>query len=329
MTTAATELPLLVGTVEVTAVSRLSPSFVRVELGGALLDELGVEAPWYDQRIKLVFPGTPGVVPDFAGADENWYSMWLSRPEAERGHMRTYTVRDVLRSPSGTRLVIDIVVHDGASGPGNAWALAARPGDGLALMAPRRGHEYGGIEWIPEPGRRLLLAGDETALPAIAAILEQIPATARGTAFVEVPLAADVQDIDHPVGVEVVWLARDGAEHGVVLHQAVVAHLGAKPTPLVIDEAEVDPDLWETPTYSSSGEVTSGGAAPTGPHADLYAWIAGSRRSSRPCAGTWCVSSASIGTRSASWATGAVACRCAPEPTRPGPPQEASGIAVW
>jgi NADPH-dependent ferric siderophore reductase len=275
MTAAAIELPLLVGTVEVRSVTRLSPSFVRVELGGALLDDLGVGETWFDQRIKLVFPGTPGVVPDFTGADERWYTTWLARPVAERGHMRTYTVRDVVRTASENRLVVDIVVHEGATGPGNSWALAAAPGDQLAVMAPRRGHAYGGIEWDPAPGRRLLLAGDETALPAVAAILEQVPAASRGTAFVEVPYAADVQDLDHPVGVEVVWLPREGAEHGSLLHAAVVAHLGTQASFHRVVEEEVDPDLWETPTYSSSGEDTAGSAPAAGPHADLYAWIAG------------------------------------------------------
>jgi NADPH-dependent ferric siderophore reductase len=275
MTSTATELPLLLGTVEVRSVTRRSPSFVRVELGGSLLAELGVVHPWFDQRIKLVFPGTPGVVPDFTGADESWFTTWTERPEAERGHMRTYTVRDVVGEGDDTRLVVDIVVHEGATGPGNSWALAAAPGDRLATMAPRRGHEYGGIEWEPEPGRRLLIAGDETAVPAICVILEQLPDSARGTAFVEVPYAADVQDVDHPAGVEVVWLPREGADHGELLHAAVAAHLGAPAAPVEVGDDEVDPDLWETPTYSSSGEEVADEVAGAGRHDDLYAWIAG------------------------------------------------------
>ena len=63
MTSTATEPSVLLGTVEVRAVERLSPSFVRVQLGGPLLRDHGVVRPWYDQRIKLVFPGAPGVVP--------------------------------------------------------------------------------------------------------------------------------------------------------------------------------------------------------------------------------------------------------------------------
>jgi NADPH-dependent ferric siderophore reductase len=288
MTSTAAELPLLLGTVEVRAVSRLSPSFVRVELGGPLLTELGVVHPWYDQRIKLVFPGTSGVVPDFTGADESWFTTWTERPEAERGHMRTYTVRDVIGEGEDTRLVVDIVVHEGATGPGSSWALAAAPGDLVAAMAPRRGHEYGGIEWQPfetsaarspqeppGPGRRLLIVGDETAVPAICVILEQLPTAARGTAFVEVPYAADVQDVDHPAGVEVVWLPREGAVHGELLHAAVAAHLGAPVADVEVADDEVDPDLWETPTYSSSGEEVADETATAGRHDDLYAWIAG------------------------------------------------------
>jgi NADPH-dependent ferric siderophore reductase len=233
--------------------------------------------PWYDQRIKLVFPGTLGVVPDFLGADESWYSTWLARPEDERGHMRTYSVREVIDEGEDTRLVVDIVVHEGATGPGNSWALEAAPGDQLAIMAPRRGQAYGGIEWDPPAGRRLLIAGDETAVPAICVILEQLEATARGTAFVEVPYAADVQDVDHPVGVEVVWLTREGAPHGDLLHAAVARHLGAPRTVVDVGDEEVDPDLWETPTFSSSGEAVSEGTGDPSAtrHADLYAWIAG------------------------------------------------------
>ena len=69
--------------VAVTRVDRLSPSFVRVELGGPCLAEFGVDGPLYDQRIKLVFPGD---------------------------RMRTYTVRDVRGEGAATRLVVDLVV---------------------------------------------------------------------------------------------------------------------------------------------------------------------------------------------------------------------------
>ena len=69
-------------------------------------------------------------------------------------------------------------------------------------MAPRRGFPYGGIEFTPFPGADLLLVGDETAVPAICTVLEQLPADATGTAFLEVPVAGDVQAVRSPAGVE-------------------------------------------------------------------------------------------------------------------------------
>jgi NADPH-dependent ferric siderophore reductase len=212
-----------------------------------------VDGPLYDQRIKLVFPGE---------------------------QRRTYTVRDVRGAGPGTRLVVDLVVHGddhGDPGPACRWARRAAVGDRLVLMAPQRGEPFGGIEFDPGTARRLLLAGDETALPAIAAILEQLPGDATGAAFVEVPHPDDVQAVRHPEGVDVVWLPRGDEPHGERLRAAVLAHLGVGPAggePL--DELGVDPDLWETPTYSSSGEDVGTAATPADHRlAGLYAWIAG------------------------------------------------------
>ena len=191
--------------------------------------------------------------------------------------MRTYTVRDVLGSGIDTRLVVDFVVHghDGQAGPGSSWAERAAVGDPLVLLAPRRGEPFGGIEFAPGGSSRLLLVGDETAVPAVCAILAQLPAGARGAAFLEVPTAADVQAVAHPDGVEVGWLPREGAPLGSRVHEAVLAHLGV--AGLRVDEPEeVDPDLWETPTYSSSGEEVAPDVDAVGHGLDgLYAWIAG------------------------------------------------------
>ena len=275
MTTTAHRLPMIVDEVEVVRVELLTPSFVRIELGSPALADFGVDGPLWDQRIKLVFPGDSGRVPSFAGADESWYATWLDIPEGERGHMRTYTVRDVVGSGADTRLVVDFVLHlaEGATGPASSWAAAARPGDRLVVVAPRRGDAFGGIEFAPGTAQRLLLVGDETAVPAVAAILEQLPAGARGAAFLAVPVSGDALDLDGPVGVEVVWLPRDGAPLGERLHGAVVAHLGAPVEPSSESDAEVEPNLWETPTFSSSGEAVDEAGGPV--HADLYAWIAG------------------------------------------------------
>jgi NADPH-dependent ferric siderophore reductase len=283
--TATYSLPMILDEVEAVRVERLSPSFVRVELGGACLAEFGVAGPSYDQRIKLVFPDGDGPLPSFAGADESWLGTWMARPVEERGHMRTYTLREVRGEGAATRIVVDFVIHveDGEAGPGSSWAAGASVGDRVVLLAPKRGEEYGGIEFEPGTASRLLLAGDETAVPAICAVLSQLPTSATGAAFLEVPTSADVQTVQHPEGIEVVWLPREGEPVGSLLHPAVLAHLGAGAAPLVEPE-EVDPDLWETPVYSSSGEEVETAVSVVGHDPStgsghrfdgLYAWIAG------------------------------------------------------
>ncbi|WP_436697763.1 siderophore-interacting protein [Nocardioides sp. BYT-33-1] len=282
-------LPMLLTEVEVLRVERVSPSFVRVELGGAALADLGPDGPVYDQRIKLIFPNAAGTLPSFAHADESWWTTWIEIPEHERGSMRTYTIRDILGEGPDTRLVVDIVVHesddadghgDALDGAGNRWALQAAPGQRLVTLAPRKGHEFGGIEWSPGDAHRLLLVGDETAVPAIRGVLRDLPADATGAAYLEVPVDADIQELVAPAGVRVTWLPRNGGARGEELHAAVLAHLtGATPTEaIVVTDDEIDPDLWETPVHSSSGEeVATATAVPTGdaPYAGLYAWIAG------------------------------------------------------
>lgn len=286
-------LPMLLAELEVARVERVSPSFVRIELSGSELAEFGTPGPVLDQRFKIIFPNAAGHLPSFAGADESWWTSWMEIPEAERGSMRTYTVRDVVGTGIDTRLVVDIVVHDtggheghggtgdALDGAGNRWALQAQAGQRLVVLAPRRGHEFGGIEWSPGTATRLLLVGDETAAPAIRGVLRDLPADATGAAFLEVPLDADVlDDVTTPPGVALTWLPRNGTARGEALHAAVLAHLtGSVPTEtLAVTDDEIDPDLWETPVYSSSGEeVAAATAVPTegSPYAGLYAWIAG------------------------------------------------------
>lgn len=287
-TLAAPDLPMLLEEVEVVRVDRISPSFVRIELGSPALAELGVDGPVRDQRFKLVFPDGGGdqALPAVERFDDGWMAVWFERPAEERGHLRTYTVRDVLGSGADTRIVVDFVLHGtdgpdahGEAGPGSRWAARAVPGDRIVTLAPRRGMAFGGVEFLPGTAARLLLVGDETAVPAVASILAGLAPDARGAAFLEVPLAADVQALQHPVGVEVTWLPREGGARGEQLHAAVLEHLGAPLRPVELTDDEVDPDLWETPSYSSSGESVDEHVVHVGHDLDdLYAWIAGESR---------------------------------------------------
>ncbi|MCI0757096.1 siderophore-interacting protein [Teichococcus vastitatis] len=124
---------------------------------------------------------------------------------------RTYTIRRI--DAAAGELDIDFVLH-GEGSPGSRFAAKARPGDWLGLTGPGGGH-------VPLQGWTLI-AGDETALPAIARALETMPREARGRAVIEVANAAEQQFLDHPPGFELHWLPRDGAACGARLLEAVL-----------------------------------------------------------------------------------------------------------
>lgn len=282
--------------VTVSAVRDLSPSFRRITLGGYALRDFGVHGPTLDLRVKLVLPsraadGTVLPLPVFRVEEPGWYRQWLAMDPDVRGSMRTYTVRRARLDAVYPEIDVDIVLHgEGAGttaeGPGATWARQARPGDRVTLIGPnsRAAHcvleeTYAGIEWRPGTAGRILLAGDETAVPAICAILESLPPHLSGDAVLEVPNAADVRDIRTEADVAVTWLARGsgaghgaqrGLPHGELLRDAVrdvVSRLdgAGRRTRSQAPEAvtpDADPGLlWETPDGAS--------ASP------FYAWIAG------------------------------------------------------
>ena len=265
--------PFLLARATVTGVERVSPSFVRVTLGGPEIADLGTPGRMLDQRIKLIFPSPGAPLPSLAGTAD-WYQEWLALPEETRGSMRTYSIRDLTVDAAATTLTVDFVLHldPTSTGPASLWASAATPGDEILVLGPRRERfDGGGIEYLPGDAGSILLAGDETAAPAIARILEDSPATTRGAAFIEVPEAGDILPIAAPAGVAITWLPRGGKAHGEALIPAVLEHLGSQPVdsaPEALPEGEL---LWETPTFSGLGEETSEGSN----HADRYFWIAG------------------------------------------------------
>src|SRR5690625_2946559 len=227
--------------------TQISPTFLRVTFTG---DDFADFAPGgHDQRIKIIFPMPDGGVASFPHfIDDSWYQFWRSLPEEERNPMRTYTVREF--RPETLELDIDFAVHANP-GPATSWALAAKPGNPVVIIGPNRLHagDTGGVEWRPSPSaRRLLLAGDETAAPAICAILESLVLRPDQelTAVIEVPTAADILDVEAPAGVRIVWLPREGADHGEHLIAAVrrataeLIETAAPSKPRDLEEVDVD-----------------------------------------------------------------------------------------
>lgn len=274
----------LLADVEVAGVHRMSPSFVRLELAGPALADLWRDGPWWDQRFKLIVPREPGgAVPraaDLPGeGPRGWYTAWLGLPESERGAMRTYSVRGVTGSGRDTRLLVDVVLHPGEHGPGSDWAAAAEVGSRALVAAPRRGHDFGGVEFRPPAasGSHMLLVADESAVPAVASILADWPTGLAGSAYLEVPSAPDVlEDLPRPPGVDITWLARqDGDQVGDLLLDALGHRVGLEDgSPLREPDDAGDTLPWETPDFPGSGEVVEDGPRAGAPD-DLHAWVAG------------------------------------------------------
>ncbi|SNS85305.1 NADPH-dependent ferric siderophore reductase, contains FAD-binding and SIP domains [Geodermatophilus pulveris] len=261
----------------VAAVRRLGPSFVRLTLTGPDLAAFG--AAGRDQRFKLVLPRDGDGLARLRGCGPDWYAEYRAMPEQQRPVIRTYTVRAA--RPERAELDVDVVLHgvtDGHAGPVASWAAAAVPGDRIVLLGPdrpcpdpvRSGRPWG-VEWAPPAAARtLLLAGDETAVPAVCAVLESLAGDPRPvTALLEVPGSGDAADVVLPAGATLRWLPRDGAPRGSRLVPAVHAALcglGITAAPAAPPEEVGDELLWEVPDAACAD-----GAAAAG----CYVWLAG------------------------------------------------------
>lgn len=192
---------------DVIATERLNEHFVRLTLGGegfdryrenaaAQLEGKPVQHPT-DTYAKLLFADPSlGLTPPY---DLEELRQRL-RPE-QMPVRRTYTLHSV--DEQARTLQIDFVVHgdDGVAGP---WAASAQPGDQVCFAGPGSGYAPNpNVDWH-------LMAGDESALPAITAALAALPQDAQGIALLEVTDAADELPLQAPDGVEVRWLHRGG-----------------------------------------------------------------------------------------------------------------------
>ncbi|MFC1433264.1 siderophore-interacting protein [Streptacidiphilus sp. N1-3] len=196
---------------------RLTPGMTRVTFGGD--DLAGFVNGGRDQRIKLLFPSegqTEPILPD-QDANGGWYRAWQRMPAAWRPVMRTYTVR-AQRVEQG-EVDVDLALHAGATaGPASRGARAARPGDRVGIFGPAV-PDAGGVEFqLPADAGWVLLAGDETALPAIGAILESLPSGFPAEVFLRAADPADRQDLRTAAAARFHWLHGD-----TLLSRAVAA----------------------------------------------------------------------------------------------------------
>jgi NADPH-dependent ferric siderophore reductase len=179
----------------VAAVTQVTPSVRRVLLSGT---EAAVAAA--GPTVNVLVPRVGDSAPRWPHVARDGRIVW---PDGAHGvSLRSYTARR--QDPAAGEVEMDFVLH--GDGPAAAWAGAAEAG---ALLGVAGGGALG-----DRPAGWLLLAGDETALPAISRILAAAPATTTGVVFVEVAGPDEEQPLPAPSGMTVRWLHRGGTPPG-------------------------------------------------------------------------------------------------------------------
>ncbi|SIQ01300.1 NADPH-dependent ferric siderophore reductase, contains FAD-binding and SIP domains [Mucilaginibacter lappiensis] len=179
----------------VCGIQETAPHLRRISLKHELLKQIGPLAP--GGHFKVFIPSTKdgqAFLPDMSSGRAVWPN------EKIKPHIRTYTVRSLDRITG--ILDVEFVLH-GDIGPGSAWAGNASIGDSLGIGIKLSGK-------IREPSDWYLFAGDETALPAISAMLENLPAETTGLALLEVERETDTFYINTKGAIDICWLFRNG-----------------------------------------------------------------------------------------------------------------------
>jgi NADPH-dependent ferric siderophore reductase len=187
-----------VHTFEVLRSEQVTPHMVRVVLGGSGFDTF-TPSEFTDSYVKLVVIADDD---DVAGLLRPLtLDSFAALPVAKQPVVRTLTVRRA--DPAAREIAIDVVVH-GEHGAAGQWAATAEPGQPVYLMGPSGAY-------APDPAADwYLLAGDESALPAISVALEALPANAIGQVFIETAEPGDEIPLTAPDGVQVDWIYRGG-----------------------------------------------------------------------------------------------------------------------
>ena len=221
---------------QVVSVSNVTPHMRRVRLRGENLQRFSHSG----LHIRLLFPPKGLAKAQWPVTGDDGRPVW---PEGDaKLATRVYTIRNI--DPEAGWVDIDMVVHgDDCDAPGSGWALTAKPGDIVGMTGPGGG-DAGDAKWY-------LLAGDETALPAIGRILERLPEDAKAVVRIEIGDKAEEQKLVSRANVDVQWLNRNGAEAGTttLLQDAVRA--------VELPEGEEDIYVWAGCEFNAFRNIRS------------------------------------------------------------------------
>lgn len=183
---------------QVLRVTELTPRMRRITLGGEQLE--GFISLGSDDHIKLLFASSPEQQAAIDAGN-------LGRDGSVRPTLREYTPRRI--DLKAQELDIDFVLH--GDGPASTWAAQATPGQTLDIAGPRASMV------VPDIFDSYLLIGDETALPAIARRLEDLPAGRQVLAVIQVEDDQERQPLPSQAQVEVIWVPRHGGDMAAVV----------------------------------------------------------------------------------------------------------------
>ncbi len=178
--------------VTVSQVSKVTPQLVRVVATGELQD-------W-----------------SVSGGPGGHFKLFIPQAGSEDHVMRTYTVREY--DGAAGRLTVDFAVH--ADGPATTWAVNAAPGAAFQISGAARS----GYEPAESAGWTVFVA-DQSALPAVAAIVEELPAGYAVRALLEVPAAEEQLELRSDANLEVNWILERGAPCAELVAAALALQL--------------------------------------------------------------------------------------------------------
>jgi NADPH-dependent ferric siderophore reductase len=184
--------PIKARLLQVERITQITPRLMQISLSGDDLSDFISSS--FDDHIKVFIPhdGVP-VMPQ-TGPNGVAFPDDVQRPLA-----RDYTPR---RYDNANKLLdLEFVLHN--DGPATEWARQAKTGDQLVIAGPR------GSFVIPDGFDWQIMIGDETALPAIARRLEELPAGVKVQVVVEVENQAEELVFDTRADVSVTWVHRE------------------------------------------------------------------------------------------------------------------------
>lgn len=180
----------------------LTPHYIRVYLQGPDVQELADTTIGINNKILIPPRGAQEI--HFPELDPET-RRWKPQDPAIAPVVRTYTHRGI--NLEKNEIWIDFIAH-GDEGPASAWAIRAEKGDVLGVMMKK------GKKELYTPADNYLLLGDATAVPVLACILEDLPATAKGTCIIEVHGPEDEQVIETQAAIDFIWVHNPHPQKG-------------------------------------------------------------------------------------------------------------------